>query len=192
LLETSWRLRVLVMENLPDVLLLPLQPITSLQRLEIWGTELNDNHMEMIARNAPNLVILKCCLDDNLTTVDSLYHLRWLRNLEEFVVFGFQESDHRLFNILDEILLYLPHLKVACAETLYDHSDERLRHSMEAVNHFIPLGHGELPLEHLIIYPQNISETQAKMVPNLISLSLNVRIIFADGAHKNVVLIQFF
>lgn len=179
LFESSWRLQVLIVENLPDIFLQPFQPTTSLRQLEIWSTELNDNYIEMIARNAPNLVILKCRLDENLTTVDSLHHLKWLKNLEEFVVIGFQNCDHRLCNLLDEILLYLPHLKVACAKAEYDDSDA-VYHSLE-VNHFIPLGYGELPLEHLIIGPQNIiSATQAKMVPKLKTLSFNYVSIFTS------------
>lgn len=165
---------MLIVENIPDIFLQPFQPITSLRHLEIWGTELTDFEFEMIVRNAPNLVILKCCLDENYTTVESLRHLRWLRSLEEFVVLDEQHAwNHRLRNLLDEILLHLPHLKVACSKAADDIYGD---HQSLGLNHFVPLGIGELPLEHLVVGAQNFSTTQAKMLPNLKSLALNVSI----------------
>lgn len=168
-METSWKLRVLVVENLPDILLQPFQPIATLRHLEIWGTELSDSHIGMIARNAPNLVILKVCLDINLTTVDSLVHLQWLRCLEEFVVL--RSCEDKYFHFLRRILHFMPHLKVAGAKA--DHYDA-IKCYHDVLTHCVPLGHMKLPLEHLFVGSENLSPSQAKMLPKLKAFCVNV------------------
>jgi hypothetical protein len=168
--ETAWKLKVLVVENLPDVLLQPLQPIATLRHLEIWGSELADSHIGMIARNAPNLVILKVCLDINLATVDSLVHLKWLRCLEEFVVL--QSSTDKYFHFLRRILHFMPQLKVAGAKA--DHYDA-IQHYHEVLTHYVPVGHTKLPLEHLFVGSENMSPSQAEMLPKLKAFCIDVK-----------------